>query len=505
MISRLLFAVKFFVCIYSHKILEKRTKICKITLEKRTKTLKITLEKRTIHGNIMLERKIYKYLEHFFNNEPKQALLITGARQIGKSFSIREYGKKNFKNFIEINFLKEKNAVEAFSSADDAESLLLRISAFTNKKLEKGKTLIFLDEVQVVPEIVTAIKFLVEEGSFRYVLSGSLLGIELKNIRSLPVGYMTIKEMFPLDIEEFFTACGVQKNIFDSLENCFKANQPVDPIVHNKMMELFRLYMVVGGMPAVVQTYINSNNIKNVVDEQKSILAMYREDISKYDVDNKLYIEDIFDLIPSELNSQNKRFILKKLNENIKFNRHENSFIWLREAGVAIPVYNVESPTLPFELAKLRNLFKLFSNDVGLLACQYADGIQLKILNNEKEINFGSVYENVVAQELKSHGFKLYYFNSKKQGEIDFLIKLDDKPIPLEVKSGKYYERHNALKNVINNDEYKIEKAFVLCNDNISVKEKIIYLPIYMTMFIKEKEISNMIYKIDLSNLDILK
>lgn len=453
----------------------------------------------------MLERKIYKYLEHFFNNEPKQALLITGARQIGKSFSIREYGKKNFKNFIEINFLKEKNAVEAFSSADDAESLLLRISAFTNKKLEKGKTLIFLDEVQVVPEIETAIKFLVEEGSFRYVLSGSLLGIELKNIRSLPVGYMTIKEMFPLDIEEFFTACGVQKNIFDSLENCFKANQPVDPIVHNKMMELFRLYMVVGGMPAVVQTYINSNNIKNVVDEQKSILAMYREDISKYDVDNKLYIEDIFDLIPSELNSQNKRFILKKLNENIKFNRHENSFIWLREAGVAIPVYNVESPTLPFELAKLRNLFKLFSNDAGLLTCQYADGIQLKILNNEKEINFGSVYENVVAQELKSHGFKLYYFNSKKQGEIDFLIKLDDKPLPLEVKSGKYYERHNVLKNVINNDEYKIEKAFVLCNDNISVKEKIIYLPIYMTMFIKEKEISNMIYKIDLSNLDILK
>lgn len=453
----------------------------------------------------MLERKIYKYLEIFFNNEPKQALLITGARQIGKSFSIREYGKKNFTNFIEINFLKEKNAIEAFSSADDAESLLLRISALTNKKLEKGKTLIFLDEVQVVPEIVTAIKFLVEEGSFRYVLSGSLLGIELKNIRSLPVGYMTIKEMFPLDIEEFFTACGVQKNIFDSLENCFKANQPVDPIVHNKMMELFRLYMVVGGMPAVVQTYINSNNIKNVVDEQKSILAMYREDISKYDVDNKLYIEDIFDLIPSELNSQNKRFILKKLNENIKFNRHENSFIWLREAGVAIPVYNVESPTLPFELAKLRNLFKLFSNDVGLLACQYADGIQLKILNNEKEINFGSVYENVVAQELKSHGFKLYYFNSKKQGEIDFLIKLDDKPLPLEVKSGKYYERHNALKNVINNDEYKIEKAFVLCNDNISVKEKIIYLPIYMTMFIKEKEISNMIYKIDLSNLDILK
>ncbi len=453
--------------------------------------------------NIMLERKIYKYLEDFFNNEPKQALLITGARQIGKSFSIREYGKKNFKNFIEINFLKEKNSVEGFSSANNAENLLLRISALTNKQLEKGKTLIFLDEVQVVPEIVTIIKFLVEEGSYRYVLSGSLLGLELKNIRSLPVGYMTIKEMFPLDIEEFFAACGVQQNIFELLQNCFKTKQPVDPVVHNKMMELFRLYMVVGGMPAVVQTYINSNNIKNVINEQKSILAMYREDISKYDADNKLYIEDIFDLIPSELNAQNKRFILKKLNENIKFNRYENSFIWLREAGVALPVYNVESPTLPFELAKLRNLFKFFSNDVGLLTCQYADGIQLKILNNEKEINFGSVYENVVAQELKSHGFKLYYFNSKKQGEIDFLIKLDDKPLPIEVKSGKHYERHNALKNVINNDEYKIEKAFVLCNENISIKEKIIYLPIYMAMFLKEKEIDNLIYKIDLSNLNV--
>lgn len=451
----------------------------------------------------MLERKIYKYLEDFYNKEQKQALLITGARQIGKSFSIRYYGKKHFKNFVEINFLKEKNAVEAFSSAQNAESLMLRISALANKKLEKGKTLIFLDEVQVVPEIATAIKFLVEENSFRYVLSGSLLGIELKNIRSLPVGYMTIKEMFPLDIEEFFMACGVQQNIFDLLQNCFKTKQTVDSVIHEKMMELFRLYMVVGGMPAVVQTYINSNNIKNVIDEQKSILTMYREDISKYDVDNKLYIKEIFDLIPSELNAQNKRFILKKLNENIKFNRYENSFIWLKEAGVALPVYNVESPTLPFELAKLRNLFKLFSNDTGLLTCQYADGIQLKILNNEKEINFGSVYENIVAQELKSHDFKLYYFNSKKQGEIDFLIKLNDKVLPIEVKSGKYYERHNALKNILENEEYKIEKAFVLCNDNISTKEKITYLPIYMLMFIKEKEISDMIYKIDLSSLNI--
>ena len=228
---------------------------------------------------------------------------------------------------------------------------------------------------------------------------------------------------------------------------------------------------------------------------------MYRKDISQYDPESKLYIEDIFDLIPAELNAQNKRFILKNLNENLKFSRYEDSFIWLREAGVALPAYNVESPTLPLELAKLRNLFKLFSNDVGLLACQYAQGIQLKILNNEEGINFGSVYENAVAQELKSHGFKLYYFNSKKQGELDFVIKHDDKILPIEVKSGKNYERHNALKNVMGNEEYAIQNAFVLTNENLKTKGKITYLPIYMMMFIKDFELPNLVYKVDLSGL----
>ena len=449
----------------------------------------------------MLFRKIYSELEQFYSENSNEALLVTGARQIGKSFVIREFGKSHFENFIEINFIEMPQAIEAFNNAKDANDILLRISALTNQPMQKGKTLIFFDEVQKVPEIVTAIKFLVEEGSYRYALSGSLLGIELQGLRSVPVGFMTIKEMYPLDLEEFFIACGVQPQVFDALKKSFEQKLPVDSLVHEKMMQLFRLYMITGGMPAVVQTYIDTNNIQNVLAVQKSILQMYRKDISQYDPQNKLYIEDIFDLIPSELNSQNKRFILKRLNENLKFNRYEDSFIWLREAGVALPTYNIESPTLPLELAKQRNLFKLFSNDVGLLASQYAQGIQLKILNNENDINFGAIFENVVAQELKAHGFKLFYFNSKKQGELDFVIKLDDEIVPIEVKSGKDYERHNALKNVLANPDYDIKKAYVLCNENIKEVGKITYLPIYMTMFIQNSLLPNFVYKVDLEGM----
>ena len=449
----------------------------------------------------MIERKISLYLKEFFSKAETSALLVTGARQIGKSFAIREFGKSQFKHFVEINFIERPDAVAAFATAKNAEELLLRITVLAGQKMEKGSTLIFLDEVQLVPEIVTAVKFLVQEGSYRYVLSGSLLGVDLRNIRSVPVGYLEIKEMYPLDLEEFFGACGLQPRIFGMLEECFRADAPVDDTVHAKLMELFRLYLIVGGMPAAVQAYLDTNNIQDVVAVQKAILRLYKKDISQYDPESKLYIEDIFDLIPAELNAQNKRFILKKLNENLKFNRYEDSFIWLREAGVALPTYNVEAPVLPLELSKLRNLFKLFSNDVGLLASQYAQGIQLRILNDEAGVNFGAVYENAVAQELRAHGFDLYYFNSKKQGELDFVIKCDDRVLPIEVKSGKNYERHNALKNVLASGEYGIQKAYVLCNGNVRTRGKAIYLPVYMAMFIKDTETPALVYKVDLSGI----
>ena len=449
----------------------------------------------------MISRKIEQELQRFHDTNDKKALLITGARQVGKTYSIRKFGKQ-YESFIEINFYENKAAQTLFENAKNSEELLLRISAVANAPLIPGKTLIFLDEVQECKDIVTAIKFLVEEGSYRYILSGSLLGVDLKDIRSIPVGYMDILEMYPLDFEEFARANKVSPSVLDALRKSFLTNTPVDTIIHEKMMELFRLYLIVGGMPAAAARYLETNNLQEVIREQQSILAMYKRDIARYDPEEKLYLEDIFNLIPSELNSKNKRFILKNLNENFKFSRHSNSFIWLRDAGVALPAFCVSEPVIPLLLSKSANLFKLFLSDIGLLASMYMNDIQIKILNREKNINFGSIYENAAAQELKAHGFELYYFNSKKQGELDFLIEQDGAILPIEIKSGKDYTKHPALSNVLANKDYAIPKAYVFHNGNISVSGKICYYPIYMLMFVQKKTAKTaMIYKLDLSAL----
>ena len=276
----------------------------------------------------------------------------------------------------------------------------------------------------------------------------------------------------------------------------------VDAFVHEKIMELFRLYLIVGGMPAAVSKYIESNNLQEVMAVQQDIIRLYKRDISQYDPENKLHIEDIFNLIPPELNAKNKRFILKRLNENAKFDRIENGFLWLTNAGVAIPVYNVEEPKIPLLLARSRNLFKLFQNDIGLLAAQYAEGIQMRIIKGDKDINFGSIYENAVAQELAAHGIIPYYYNNKKRGEIDFVIELDGKVLPIEVKSGKDYESHRALSNIMNCNEYDIQEAVVFNNGNMHVSGNIIYAPIYMVMFLEKDNTAPVFYKVDLSGLD---
>lgn len=448
----------------------------------------------------MLNRKIDNYLANYFERTNK-ALLVTGARQTGKSFSIRHFGETHFESFVEINFIENPDAVGTIRGAKDSRDILLRLSLLANRPLLKGKTLIFFDEVQEYPEIVTAIKFLVDEGSYRYIMSGSLLGVELNDLRSEPVGYLDIVEMFPLDLEEFVRALGVGDAVIDNLREAFVKLQPVDEFVHRKMMELFRLYLVVGGMPAAVQKYVDTHNLKDVMNEQLAIVRLYKRDITKYDKDRKLYIEEIFDLIPSELNAKNKRFILKNLNENLKFSRYENSFIWLKDAGVALPVFNVEEPVAPLKLSRSRNLFKLFQNDVGLLACQYAEGIQLRIINDEKSINFGSIYENVVAQELHAHGFELYYFNSKKQGELDFVIEKNGTTLPIEVKSGKDYHRHNALNYVMNNEGYEIKEAFVFTGENLRRDGRFNYLPIYLVGFLQRENIGDIHYDVSLEGL----
>ena len=448
----------------------------------------------------MLKRKIDTYLTNYYATN-RNALLITGARQIGKTCSIREFGR-TFKSFIEINFLENPDAVALFKGAKNRSDILLRLSAITTKPLIKGETLIFFDEVQKCPDIVTAIKFLVDEGSYRYILSGSLLGVELNDLRSEPVGYMGVKDMYPMDFEEFISCVGINQQVIDSLRTAWQNRTPVDEFVHSKIMELFRLYLVVGGMPAAVSKYIETNNLQEVMAVQKDIIKLYKRDIAQYDSNNKLSIEEIFDLIPPELNAKNKRFILKRLNENAKFERYQNSFLWLKNAGVALPVYNIEEPKLPLLLYRSRNLFKLFQSDIGLLAAQYAEGIQLRIISEDKSINFGSVFENTVAQELVAHGIDVYYYNNKKRGELDFVIELEGKVLPIEVKSGKDYEVHRALTNIMDCSEYEIPESIIFNNDNINVRGKYIYAPIYMVMFIEKKNDAPTYYKVDLSGLN---
>lgn len=441
----------------------------------------------------MIKRKIYNYLHSFFK-ENKKSLLITGARQVGKTYAIREIGKACFKHFVEFNFIEEPKLKTVFADPHDAESLLLRLSAMAKTKLIPNQTLIFFDEVQECPEVVTAIKFLVDEGSYRYVMSGSLLGVELKDLRSVPVGYMAEKEMNPLDFEEFATALGMSDEVMEHLYNCYEHRQPVDSVVHDKMLELLRLYLVIGGMPAVVAKYLATNNLQEVRDEQENIVRMYQKDITKYDADNKLYIKEIFDMIPSELNAKNKRFILKSLHEKAKFYRYKNSFLWLADAGVALPTYNVEEPRLPLKLNEQRNLFKLFLSDVGLLACLYSQSFQSDIIMGEVNGNYGAVFENFAAQELHAHGYALYYFNSKKQGELDFVIEHEGRVLPIEIKSGKNYKRHNALTNVMENADYAIKEAVVFASGNIEIQENTVYLPVYMLMYLRPKEMTNPIF-----------
>jgi len=390
-----------------------------------------------------------------------------------------------------------------FKDLSNTKDLLARLSLFTKQKLIKRDTLIFFDEIQICPEVITYIKFLVDEGSYNYILSGSLLGIEINDLRSVPVGYLTIKRMFPLTFREFALNLGLNSSILENLETSFKEKKPVDDFIHKKMMELFRVYLVVGGMPAAVNRYIETNNLNEVIDIQNQIVNLYKKDITQYDKNNKLAIAQIFELIAPQLNSQNKRFIIKDIKSGVKFDRYENSFLWLKDAGFALPVYNVETPKIPLKLSKSRSLFKLFMSDVGLLASEYSQGIQLKIISGDDKLNYGAIFENYIAQELTACEHDLYYYNNKKRGELDFLIEYDGEVLPIEVKSGKDYKVHRTLSNIMDCGEFNLNRALIFNNSNLKVEGKLTYAPIYMAMFLKQEiKDEDSIYKIDLSELN---
>jgi len=432
----------------------------------------------------MLYRKIDDIISRHYATERK-AIFLTGARQVGKSFAMEKYARAHYGKYIECNFYKEPDLIELVQGAKDEKDLLSKLSLYKNTSFTEGDTFIFFDEIQRCPDIMTWIKFLVQNGRYRYALSGSLLGIELKGVRSMPVGFVSEHQVFPLDFEEFLLAIGVGKEWIDRLRECYEQRREVDPFVHKKMMEFYHLYLVIVGMPAAVQKYVDTHDFVQVIDEQKAILQLYKRDIAIYNPGRELQINEIFDLIPSELNAQNKRFVFKNLHDKTRFDDHKDDFLWLKQADMALPTYNVDMPVYPLRLSEKRNLFKLFQNDVGLLCCQYANGVQLKLIQGDVTLNYGAIYENAVAQELHAHGWNLYYFNSKKQGELDFLLERDADIIPIEVKSGKSYDRHRALNNILDNPQYKLLDPMVLTNDNVEQQSRLLYIPIYMLMFLQ--------------------
>ena len=419
----------------------------------------------------MLERKITKKILDWYKNS-SSALLIDGARQIGKTTIIEEFLKTNNVDYLELNLIENKLALEAFNTSDNAKQLLLRISSFSNKGLIENKTVIFVDEIQEANDVITPIKFLVQNKKYKFIFSGSLLGIKMQEILSIPIGSLNVLQMYPMDFEEFGKAVGVLDKTFSYLRECFEKNIKVDEVIHKQMMSLFNTYLVVGGMPKAVVQFIERNDINKVNEVLNDIDYGYRQDISKYQKKNKLLIQEIYDLIPSELNAQNKRFILKDLNSKARFYKYETSFTWLNNSRVGLFVHNVDNPIYPLLASKEKTLFKLFLCDIGLLAYKLFTGNQIVLLNGYSNLNYGAIYEAVVAQEIKAHGFELYYCSDKKRGEIDFLIEKDNKVIPIEVKSGKDYKRHSALTQLMSIKDFNYEKAFVFCNDNIKKKTK---------------------------------
>ena len=450
----------------------------------------------------MLKRDFEDKLFSWKNNPHKKALCIFGARQIGKTTTVREFAKKNYEYFCEINFFETPKAKEIFDGDLDANTIIMGISAFTKMKLEPKKTLIFFDEIQKCPNARAAIKFLVEDGRFDYIESGSLLGVKVEDIPSLPVGFEEEHNMFPMSFREFAVANGIQKETLDYLEDCYNNLKPVSAAIHNTMQKLFYAYLVVGGMPEAVQVFLDTHDIARVIEYQNSILNKYRQDISQYATKtDKVKIKAIFDSIPAQLAQKNRRFMVNSVDKNARLLRYQDSFNWLVDAGVALPCYNTVAPIIPLALNEKRSLFKLFANDVGLLCAASMNDIQFNLLQGDVTVNLGSVLENAIAQELKCNGFELRYYDSNKLGEVDFVINMENQVVVVEVKSGNDYKEHTALNNVLKVKEWNLNKAFVLCKGNVEKTVKNIYLPWYMIMFIKHKQVNKMIYKIDVKNL----
>ena len=438
----------------------------------------------------MLFRKIRSIIVEHLKSNSSKILLIDGARQVGKTFIVRDVATSLFTNFIEINMIKDYEGPKLFANVHTIEDFYLQLSTFAGDKMgNKTNTLVFLDEIQQYPVLLTLLKFLSQDGRFTYIASGSLLGVTLAKTTSIPIGSIRKIRMFPLDFEEFLIANGLNEFAINVLREKYKNLEPLEESLHNRILDLFRRYLLVGGLPDVVNTYLATHNIKLVRDLQNEIYEYYGIDAAKYDKEHKLKVTRIYNLIPSALENKKKRLIVQNIEnkKGARYNAYFEEFDYLINAGIALEVKAISNPKYPLIESETKNLLKLYLNDVGLLTNIFYGTNINAILNETKSINLGSVYETVVATELIAHGYNLFYYDNRDKGEVDYII--DDYQnlgtLPIEVKSGKDYSIHSALNNLVSNDAYNIQKAYVLSNERlVKQKGKIIYLPIYYVMFI---------------------
>ena len=437
----------------------------------------------------MLYRKIESVIEAHLTSNSKKILLIDGARQVGKTYIIRHVGQKLFENFIEINMVEDSLGEQLFANTRTIEDFYLQVSMLAGNKMKKKEnTLIFIDEIQAYPHLLTLLKFLSQDNRFTFIACGSLLDVALSQTLSIPMGSIRKIRMFPLDFEEFLYANGMNEIVISSMQKKFERLESLEESMHNKTMDLFRKYLLVGGLPDAVNSYLEEKNIQSVREIQSEIHDYYAADASKYDTEKKLKIRRIYDLIPSNMENKKKRVVAQNI-ENKRgktFNDYNDEFEYLISAGIALNVQAISNPSFPLIESTGKNLLKLYLNDVGILTgILYGNNIRA-VLEDQKSINLGSVYETVVASELIAHGYKLFYYDNKNKGEVDYLIDDFDSlsTVPIEVKSGKDYRVHSALNAFVQNEDYHIKKAFVVSNERtVSQDGKITYIPIYYIMF----------------------
>ncbi len=447
----------------------------------------------------MLKRKFEEPLRKFLLESPDKILLVNGARQIGKSFIIRHVCKELFPNYIEIDLREDKESSALFSSVKSTEDFYFQLGLTAGDRLgSREDTIVFLDEIQVYPHLLTMLKFLNQEKRFRYIASGSQLGVALSISTSVPMGSISTMQMFPLDFEEFLWAMGAGNEAVSEIGEKLENIESLDGNTHDYLMKQLRYYLLVGGLPEAVSIFVSTRNLFAVRKIQTDIHKLYGIDASQYDADNKLKIRKIYDMIPSNMENRKKRVVYRRIEDKKgkHFSDYEEEFEYLTNSGIALEVTAISNPKFPLRESQSKNLVKLYLNDVGLLTNLLYGLNAAAVTGDQRSVNLGTVYESFVAQELKAHGFTLYYYANKKKGEVEFLLEDYDtlSPLPVEVKSGKDYKTHSALDGFLSTPDYNIGKAVVLSNERVAQKiGGISYMPIYYVMFIHNQIQGDMI------------